>query len=80
MLNEGGVKFVIKNVAYNSRATSVLVQYLGSWIGYLKAENKQISSTGQIVTELITVGGRKISSEIMKRINSIWNNEELPED
>jgi hypothetical protein len=34
----------------------------------------------QIPSELIKVGGRTIRSEVHKRIYSIWNREELPED
>jgi len=34
----------------------------------------------QIRTELIKAGGRTIRSEIHKHIDSIWNQEELPEE
>jgi hypothetical protein len=34
----------------------------------------------QIPAELIKAGGRTIHSEIYKRINLIWNKEELPEE
>jgi hypothetical protein len=36
--------------------------------------------TDQLLTELIKVGGRTFSFEIIKLNNSIWNKEELPED
>jgi hypothetical protein len=36
--------------------------------------------TDQIPAELIKAGGRTIRSEIHKIINSIWNEEELPEE
>jgi hypothetical protein len=36
-------------------------------------------STDQIAAELIKAVCRKICSEIHKLINSIWNNEELPQ-
>jgi len=35
---------------------------------------------GQLPVELIKIGGRTISSEIHKLINSIWNKEELPDE
>jgi hypothetical protein len=34
----------------------------------------------QIPAELIKIGGRTISSETHKLINSIWNKEELPDE
>ena len=36
-------------------------------------------SIDQIPSELIKAGGSRICSEIHKLINSIWNQEELPE-
>jgi hypothetical protein len=33
----------------------------------------------QILRKLNQVGGNKLHSEIHKRINSIWNKEELPQ-
>ena len=80
MLNEGGVKFVIQNVADNSRAVSALAQCLGSWVGYLNLERHKWPGKGQIPAELVEVEGRTFSSEIIKLINSIWNEEELPEE
>jgi hypothetical protein len=38
------------------------------------------AGTDQIPVELIKAGGRNICSAIHKRINFIWNKEELPEE
>jgi hypothetical protein len=42
---------------------------------------KRYKSQGsdQILAELIQAGGETLWSEIQKPINSIWNNEELPD-
>jgi len=39
----------------------------------------KMSRTGQVTAELIKVGGEILRSEIHKRICSIWNKEELPQ-
>ena len=44
-----------------------------------KLKRHRSISTDQIPAELIKAVGRKICSEIHKLINSIWNNEELPQ-
>jgi hypothetical protein len=44
-----------------------------------KLKRHKSSGNDQIPAELIKAGGRTIRSEISKLINSIWNEEELPE-
>jgi len=47
----------------------------------LKAKKSHVSpGIDQIPAKLIKAGGKTIRSEIHKRINSIWNREELPEE
>jgi hypothetical protein len=50
-------------------------------VGLALGKLKRHKSPGvdQIPAELIKAGGRKIHSDILKLINSIWNKEELPE-
>jgi len=45
-----------------------------------KIKGHKIPGNDLIPAELINAGGRKICSEIHKLINSIWNQEELPEE
>jgi len=45
-----------------------------------KLKRHKSPGTDQIQAELIKAGGRTISSEIHKLINSIWNKKELPEE
>jgi len=45
-----------------------------------KLKTHKSSGIDQIPAELIKAGSRAIRSEIHKRINSLWNKEELPED
>ena len=45
-----------------------------------KLKSHKSPGIDQIPAELIKAGGRTIRSEIHKRINSLWNKEELPED
>jgi hypothetical protein len=40
----------------------------------------KLSGNDQISVELIQAGGETLQSEIHKLINSIWSNEELPEE
>jgi hypothetical protein len=44
-----------------------------------KLKRHKSPGVDQIPAELIKAGGRTIHSEIRKLINSIWNEEELPE-
>ena len=45
-----------------------------------KVKSHKSPGIDQIPAEFIKVEGRKIRSEFRKRINSIWNKEELPAD
>jgi hypothetical protein len=45
-----------------------------------KLKRQKSPGTDQIPAKLIKAGGRTISSEIQKFINSIGNQEELPEE
>jgi hypothetical protein len=45
-----------------------------------KLKGHKSPGTDQYPAELIKTGGRTFRSEIPKRINSIWNKEELPEE
>jgi len=45
-----------------------------------KLKRHKSSGSDQIPAEIITTGGRTISSDIHKPINSIWNEEELPKE
>jgi hypothetical protein len=45
-----------------------------------KVKSHKSPSTEQILAEFIKVKGKTTCSEIHKRINSIWNKEELPTD
>ena len=45
-----------------------------------KIKSHKSPDIDQIPADVIKIEGRTIGSEIQKRINSIWNKEELPED
>jgi hypothetical protein len=45
-----------------------------------KVKSHKSSGIDQIPAEFVKVEGRTIRSEIHKRINSIWNKQELPAD
>jgi flagellar basal body-associated protein FliL len=45
----------------------------------LNAQIRPDHCTDQIPAELVQAGGKTLRSEIHKRINSVWNKEELPE-
>jgi hypothetical protein len=49
-----------------------------SWVTLLKSHKSP--GTDQIPVELIKAGGRTIHSAVHKRIISIWNKQELPEE
>jgi hypothetical protein len=44
-----------------------------------KLERYKLPGTDQIPTELTEAGGRTMSPDVHKLINSIWYKEELPE-
>jgi hypothetical protein len=44
-----------------------------------KVKRHKLLGIDQIPVEFIKAGGRTIRSELQKLINSIWNEEELPE-
>ena len=49
-------------------------------LGIVKLKSHTSPGIDQILTELFKAGGRTIRSEFHKRITSIWNKEELPEE
>jgi len=64
----------------HSRTTSAWAECLCVWDDYWKLKKKQITSIDQIPVEIFKAGGRTFGCEIHKLINSIWNQEELPEE
>jgi hypothetical protein len=48
-------------------------------IAIAKLKRYKLPGSDQIPAEVIQAGGKTLSSEIHKLINSIWNNEELPD-
>jgi hypothetical protein len=48
-------------------------------IAISKLKNYKLPGSDQILAELIQEGGETLWSEIHKLVNSVWNNEELPD-
>jgi len=70
----------VRQTNTHSRTTSAWTDCLWVWDDYWKPKKSQSPGMDQIPTYLLKLVGRSICSEMHKLINSIWNQEELPEE